>query len=91
METFCTIRINKKFLRSAVKDKLWEGALDSCPNEGAINVVREFVGLDSHQRTHIRICRLIGLDSDQIEFNMQSMFKAMRKIRKHEAMQVVEI
>ena len=44
--------------------------------------------LQKHASEHI--CRLTGLDSDQIEFNMESTFKAMRKIRKHEAMQVVK-
>ena len=33
---------------------------------------------------------MLGIQDDQLEVNMESTFKAMRKIRKHEAMQVVK-
>ena len=44
--------------------------------------------LKAHASKHV--LDMLGLDGKQLSFNMDGTFKAMRKIRKHEAMQVVK-
>ena len=44
--------------------------------------------LEAHASKHV--LDMLGLDGNQLSFNMDGTFKAMRKIRKHELMQVVK-